>query len=983
VAALLAIALPAAAQQTTGSITGRVLDDQGAAVPGATVTARHTETGFVRTDVSDAEGIYRLNALPVGPYDVVTELQGFTRVEQKGLVVNVGQNIELNVGLKLAQLAETITVTGESPLISTTASSVGQVVDVGRIENLPLNGRQFANLAATVPGVGLGFHSDPTKSTQFSPQINGGNGRNVNYQIDGGDNNDDTVGGLLQAYPLEAIQEFNFVTQRFKAEYGRSNGGVLNVVTKAGTNDFRGSWFTLFRDKALNAMTFSERIANDRREANGQEPLDKQDYRRYQFGGSFGGPILLNKAHFFAAFERTQQDTKQTVDTLGLFPTSNGVYDIPLRENLFTGKLTTNLTPEHYLAIRYGYNKNTQPYNAGLRIAPSAWSTSTNTFNSINVNHNWVVGQSKLNEFIFQYADFANSIPLSSSEPYLLFPNGVQSGGHPNTPQTTEQTKWQFRDDFTWTVTGMGGIAHDLKAGASWIHEPHLFITFNGGKVPQLTMASDSLTGLVQLVTLNGGAADVNIPMELYAAYVQDDWKVTDRLTLNLGLRYDYVTGVQIDQSRNPNFVALQAAARAGRFDGQFGGAFDGFGEEPKEDSNNIQPRLGAVYDVRGDGRDVLRAGWGVYYDFGYTNSNVLFPALDAAGGSGGIFSVNVATGILKADGTPFTAADPLSTIAHLNTVDTSRPPLLGQVVSPRLQQPYTYQTNVGWSHQLNDSTAVQADYVRVQGRDLNIRFRPNYFRPGTTIRQLADLTLNPNNQNLRIATNIGESDYHGLILGVRRRMSAGVDFTASYTLSKAESTIGTANDELDQNYIQDVHDPLAGVQNAPGIRTDARHRVSISAVVQAPWDIQIAPFFIYRSALPIFTFEGIDTNRDGNVNDITASAYKYTGLNDDGTATFEETGACENVNCSRRAPFSQLNLRLSKGFNLGGRARIEAIGEVFNLFNAKNPAWGLTTRRLAANGTPLAAFMQPTAFAGDFQQPEQRVGQVGFRVTF
>ena len=199
---LLVSALPAAAQQTTGNITGRVLDDQGAAIPGATVTALHTQTGFVRSDVSDQEGIYRLNALPVGSYDVVTELQGFTRVEQKGLVVNVGQNIELNVSLKVAQIAETITVTGESPLISTTASSVGQVVDVSRIENLPLNGRQFANLAATVPGVGLGFHSDPTKSSQFSPQINGGNGRNVNYQIDGGDNNDDTVGGLMQAFPL-------------------------------------------------------------------------------------------------------------------------------------------------------------------------------------------------------------------------------------------------------------------------------------------------------------------------------------------------------------------------------------------------------------------------------------------------------------------------------------------------------------------------------------------------------------------------------------------------------------------------------------------------------------------------------------------------------------------------------------------------------------------------------------------------------------
>jgi hypothetical protein len=970
---LLAMALPAAAQQTTGNITGRVLDDQGAAVPGATVTATSTQTGFVRTDVSDSEGIYRLNALPVGTYDVVTELQGFTRVEQKGLVVNVGQNIELDVALKVAQLAETITVTGESPLISTTSSSVGQVVDVARIESLPLNGRQFANLAATVPGVGLGFHSDPTKSSQFSPQINGGNGRNVNYQIDGGDNNDDTVGGLLQAFPLEAIQEFNFVTQRFKAEYGRSNGGVLNVVTKAGTNDFRGSWFTLMRDKALNATTFSETINH----------LPKQEYRRYQFGGSFGGPILLNKAHFFAAFERTQQDTKQAVNTLGLFPSEDGIYDTPIRENLFTGKLTANLSQAQYLSVRYGRNDNSQPYNAGLRNAPSAWSTSKNEFNSINANHNFVVGQAKLNEFIFQYADFSNHIPLSSPNPYLLFPNGVIAGAAPATPQTTEQTKWQFRDDFTWTMSGMGGIAHDFKAGASWIHEPHLYITFNGGTAPQLTMASNDINGPVQTVTINGGAADVNIPMDLYALYVQDDWKVTDRMTVNLGLRWDYVQGVQIDQSRNPNFLTLQAAGRAGRFNGLYGGALDAFGDEPREDKDNIQPRLGMVYDVGGDGRNVVRAGWGVYTDFGYTNSNVLFAALDAVGGSGQVFFVNNAAGIRKADGTLYRASDPITSITHLNEANPNIPPLGGQVVSPDLEQPYTYQTNLGWSHQLTESTAVQADYVRVQGRDLNIRYRPNVIDPATGRRMLADLPLNPNTFSIRTAVSLGESDYQAMILGVRRRLSKGLDFTASYTLSTAESTIGTANDELDQNYIQDVNQPLAAVQNAPGIRTDARHRVSISAVVQAPWGIQVAPFFLYRSALPIFTFEGLDFNRDSNVNDITPRAYKYTGLNDDGTATFEETGACESVNCSRRAPFSQLNVRFSKSFSIGGHMRLEAIGEVFNMLNAKNPATGLTTRRLSAGGAPLASFMQPTAFAGDFQQPEQRVGQIGFRFTF
>src|SRR5439155_27385237 len=153
---------------------------------------------------------------------------------------------------RIAGNLQHVTVTGDVPLIDATTSSVGDVVDPRRIQELPINGRQFANLAATLPGVGLAFHVDPTKGTNYAPLINGGAGRNINYLIDGGDNNDDTVGGLLQQFPLEAIEEFNFETQRFKAEYGRSNGGVMNVVTKSGTNQYQGTMFELFRDKSMN-----------------------------------------------------------------------------------------------------------------------------------------------------------------------------------------------------------------------------------------------------------------------------------------------------------------------------------------------------------------------------------------------------------------------------------------------------------------------------------------------------------------------------------------------------------------------------------------------------------------------------------------------------------------------------------------------------------------------------------------------------------
>ncbi|MEQ1573389.1 MAG: carboxypeptidase regulatory-like domain-containing protein [Vicinamibacterales bacterium] len=961
-------ASPAAAQQTTGHITGQVVDQQGAAIRDVVVVAKNAATGFVREGVSDDNGVYRLTALPVGHYDVTAERQGFTRLERRAIVVDVAHTTTLTLTLRVAPVGQTITVTGDSPLISTVSSSVGEVVDLVRIENLPLNGRQFANLAATVPGVGLGFHADLTKSTQYTPQVSGGNGRNVIYVVDGGDNNDDTVGGLLQLYPLEAIQQFNLITHRADAEYGRSAGAVLNVVTKSGTNQARGSWFMLVRDDALNGRTFTETLTQ----------IDTQPYRRYQFGGSAGGPLSRNKAHYFAAYERTQQDTKQAVDTLGLLRETDGIFDTPVRENLFTGKVTIMPRGGQYLAFRYSSNSNSQPTGASLRTARSAWTTSTNAYHSMNANHNWVLGRSHLNEFVFQYTTFKNQVATSSSTPYLMFPNGVTAGANPAAPQSTEQVKWQFRDDVSWAISALGGLSHDLKAGLNWIHEPRLFISTTAGSAGQYVFASNDVGGPIQQATAIGGAAAVNIPLDLYGLYVQDDWRVSNRLTLNLGLRWDYVQGMPIDQSQNPNFVALQAAGRAGRFAGT---ALEDFGKDPKGDTDNFQPRLGFALDVRGDGRDVVRGGWGIYTDFAYTNANALSPAIDAAGGAGFVFAAQSAMGLRKPDGTLFRASDPLSAIASLNTVNTSIPPLVGTVLSPRIQQPYTTQSSIGWSHQLDAATTVTADYVDVRGYDLNLRLRANTIVNGR--RYLADLPLQPNNFNFRAAVSEGESEYRGLILGMRRRMSTRVDVSGAYTLSSSSSDLGSASDELDQNLVQDVRDPFGPVQDAPSMRTDARHRVSLAAIVQAPWQIQVSPFFLYRSALPVHSFEGLDLNADLNVNDKTSRAYRYTGVNERGLAAFEETGACDTVNCSRRAPFSQLNLRVSRSFSLWHSSKVEAIAEIFNLFDAKNPFIPLMTRRLSAAGAPLASFMQPTAFAGDFQQPEQRVGQIGFRLTF
>ena len=229
---------PGFAQGTNGALTGKVTDEQGLALPGVSVTATNQDTGFQRSAQVDASGVYSINGAARRALRGEVEPDRLLRPRRRrASSVNVSATTSVEFKMTVAAQTEEVTVLAEAPLVDVKESGVGELITSTQIENLPLNGRQFANLAALVPGVSLGFHTDPTKSTQFAPQVAGGGGRNINYLIDGGDNNDDTVGGLVQNFPLDSIGEFNFETQRFRADTGRANGGTIKVVTKSGTNE--------------------------------------------------------------------------------------------------------------------------------------------------------------------------------------------------------------------------------------------------------------------------------------------------------------------------------------------------------------------------------------------------------------------------------------------------------------------------------------------------------------------------------------------------------------------------------------------------------------------------------------------------------------------------------------------------------------------------------------------------------------------------
>ena len=943
-ALVLAAFSPAFAQGTNGLIEGSVVDQQGLPLPGVLVTASHTSTGFSRSASTDASGKFRIGGLVVGVYEVKAALSGFNSQSHRASV-NVESTTTVPFKLAVAGQTETVEVTAEAPLIDAKDPGVGEVVTSTQIESLPLNGRQFGNLAALVPGVSLGYHTDPTKSSQFAPQVGGGGGRNINYLIDGGDNNDDTVGGLVQNFPLDSIGEFKFETQRFRADTGRANGGTIKVVTKSGTNEFRGSVFEYFRDKGLNSQTETEKINN----------RPKGDYRKHQFGGSLGGPIVKDKTHFFLSAERVQQDTTQSVSTKGLFPDKDGVFNVPFRENLAVAKINHQFNSNNYLSVRYGYNKNEQPYGAGPNTPPEGWGTSTNKFHSANVNINSALSGGRLNEFVYQFSYFKNFISANSTLPYESFPNGVTVGQSVNTPQTTEQHKHQFRDDFSWTKG-----RHDLRVGASFIYEPVLDITFSTGQVYQYTHLSDSRTSPISNIQRNGsiggsGGSVGRIPNNQYAIYFQDGWRVNDRLTLDLGVRYDLVTGFAFDQSKNIIFSELQAAAKRGVFTSSglpcpcIG--FEDFGKDAKEDKNNVAPRAGFTYDHKGDGTLVFRGGLGRYYDFAYTNANILFAVIGAQSSFGKIYEVQNSAGIRNADGSLYQVGQPVPA----NQLAGATAPLPSHAATPLVKQPFTDQANFGFSKALGKSYALEIDGVYAHAQDLGTRVSANVRINGGP-RRFSGILPQSGNAAWRVDIMEGQSYYKAVNVAFKKRASGNLSFTAWYSLSSARSNASLrATDEFGEFNSLNAFDPFNEQQMAY-TRTDARHRVTINGTWNAPGGFRLSPVFRYKSKTPYNVVAGVDLNRDGT--------------------NFDLPPGVTTLNSARGADFKQFDLRLSRYITITKNKRIELIAEGFNVTNAKNPGGFVGSKA-------SSSFGKPTNYAGDFQRGEQRLFQLGARFEF
>ena len=969
--------VPAFAQTAnTGNITGVVKDPSGAVVPGATVRAINKGTGVERKTTSSDSGAYELTQLVPGDYRVEVDVSGFSKFIADPVTVNVLSRVTLDADLRPVGSAEQVTVTGESaPLIETTKSEISGVIDQRQMENLPVNGRSFASLATIIPGATLQPSFDPTKARVGTFSVGGSTGRNLNITVDGADNKDNAVGGILQNFTMEGIQEFALSTQRFSAANGRSGGALLSVVSKSGTNSLHGSAFGFFRDDKLNANAAKLLLEANPTTFNDPSEAVKPPFGRQQFGGSIGGPFVKDKAFWFGAYERTRERANSVVtgdaqaQIRFLEPLGYQAVQFlpqPFNDHQYTIKTDFNIWENHALSARFaGQNNNALNDQAGFLIVQtdlSGGNESLNDLYSLLGSWTWTASAHMVNQFTYQLSDFDNRILATTELPQLVFPSGLSVGRNGNVPQQTLQRKHQFRDDLTWNRGN-----HGLKFGLdyTWVQKLGGIFAFNSapefdfnfdaedivnnpgqfpqgfntnrvrpgpitcaaaGKPANCTQADVDELGVVNAIFLSGGDPSFNLRggADQVSWYVQDDWKVTPRFTLNLGLRYDVDFGF-VDSKNQVNNRTFRFFQIIGHPLGQ---------RVVKDDKNNFSPRVGMAWDIKGNGRSVVRGGYGIYYDQSFLNVP--------------LFAVQLANPEIYAT---FQNVDP--NLALNSPAPTVPRPLVnplpgarGRLIDPNFESPYTQQFNIGFAQELWRNASIEFDYVHIlglhefTGLEVNPRVGPlrnaQRDQAATSFPRLLQPLVDANRNALisafgtaspfgriTVAQSDGRSRYDALTVSFKKRYANRFQLNSHYTLSRAVAWFGIISDFGNQPINPfNKFDPET---NFGYTGEDERHRFVLSGVIDLPWGFQVSPILQLASARPYSIFPSClcDINKDGvNIDRETRDGNDQNQL---------------RPNTERGDNFKQVNLRVSKFFKFGERMKLGVFFESFNLFNSAN----------------------------------------------
>ncbi|HEY0404518.1 MAG TPA: TonB-dependent receptor [Pyrinomonadaceae bacterium] len=914
-----------AQQPAAATLRGIVTDPNGAVVAGATVKATQIATGSVRETQTNTDGAYVLSNLAPGEYEVRVEAKGFaTKVSKLPVLLQVGQSVTLDAPLEIdVREAVTVDLIGETPLTDTLSSKVDRVIDEREIENLPLNGRNFLELALLTPGNAPAPNFDPTKTNTIVISSAGQFGRGGSVTVDGADTNDDVVGGAIQNISQDAVQEFQIATNRFDARLGRSGSSVINIVTKSGKNIFFGSASAYFRDNKLQGLpaTFDR--------ATGQEP----PFDREQYSFTLGGPIKKDTAFFFGSLEYRNQDGAVLVGSRDLATRSikRGFAGAPLNDLLSTDRIDWNPSNQDSLTFRYSLQREDSVAASTLiRSIGSASQrqSSRNNTHSFLGNYTRVLTPRDVNSFNFSYSSFINRTEPVVQAPQLTFPS-LQDGASFRVPQQTRQKRLQFSDALTMArgnhTLNLGGEIQDVRS------EFNLGV-FRQGRVELIEDFPDfdrNLDGRVDdndllfAVTLRSAFPERPLVIpdannNYFALFIQDDWRVRPRLTFNLGLRYELDTDVK-NVSRVDEINPLVRPF----LQGQRG-----------RDKNNFAPRVGFNW-ATSDGRTSIHGGYGIYYDRITLEVQSLERGLDGRAlpievRAGNVFFIpppclfNPACGQFP-PGAP-TLANPFTGFVL---------PGAGaggiNIIDNRLQNPMVQQTNIGVQHEFGTNYVVRADYLHNFG---------THFIIGRNIGQV----FNPVVGGPDIVKNLESSvktKYDGLLLSVERRFARGFQFRASYTLSKAfnyanDDQIPFSNGPVNSDNLQLEYGPVPN---------DQRHRFAFAGLFDAPFGLRLAPILNIASGVPMDILLPDGSSRIPSLQRNAGGRLFHTGA--ELNAFISQLNAAGGVGgqllplVSDEArfndSFNSLDLRVSRPFRFGERVRLEPIVEIFNLFNVTN----------------------------------------------
>ena len=973
---VLLLATPLYAQQGTTELRGRVQDAQGGILPGVTVTVRNQATGMFRETVSGADGSFIASGLTPGTYELVAELQGFKKFNRKDLMLEVGKTASVEVKMEVGGIEQTVTVTADSPLVDVTSKEIGGNITSETLVQLPSVNGNFVGFVGLLPGIIPSISTESFGGDSIS--VNGQDPRNNNYMLDGGNNNDDVIGqraGTQARTPIEAIQEFQVITNQFDAEFGRTAGAVVNAVTKAGTNQIRGSGFGYFQRGDWTNKDFFAKEKN----------LPKANTKYDRWGGTVGGPIVQDKLHYFASLERFAIDRPNTIN-------------IPARPDLSTTTATldrvwnTIVRGDHQVNNNNTYSvrwlRESSPQKNQIITPPAVTAAAareeSDVDQTLSVNLNSVLTHTKVNTFRLTWTRenvaFANPCFNNNGRdqaaclPQLNFQTFTDQQS--NLAQFRINDGIQAEETLGWFLPNKRGD-HDIKVGAQYeysgaknITQDNLDGTFSFGTSNGPFNSSNPFTYPDRFSIRVGGPLNVYEKAHYFSAFAQDKWRLTKDLTVSLGLRYD-LERIPLAEPDNPLV------------------------ETYPTDDNNIQPRVGLTYNLN-DGKSVARAGYGRFFDKTHfeligglytgafsTSSVQTFPVAGAdLGPRNGNFPTD-----------PFLVNGPTVDRALLEQRFPSGVAVRNTGVTwdnEDRRVPHTDQITAGYEHQLMADLSVSADYLHSQQREMLMVLNLNpQFRASTVVAQATPVRIGsttltqataelqqiypgfvPFTANVNQFINRGEVDYNAIMLQMKKRFSRNYSAQVSYTYGKSRGNT-TGNGAPGSNF--QVGDDLHLDRNEGATSFDIPNNFTFSGTALIPKTKGLQLSWVAR-ALSGTPFSIINTNFDPDQNGIQAEPLPVADYSGTGNDSFTVQNYKQERNGARGPGYFQADMRFGYVFSLAGRRRLEVSADVFNLTNRTNFA------NPSGDQAAASSFLIVTAYSTSYTP---RKAQIGLRYEF